>query len=82
MPVPGPTRMQGKLGSGGSRKEGALARETLLGPLSDPVPPILTDVGCAVQTKCFFLKKQQKYRERGTDSQFIRGLLCLFYFLV
>lgn len=24
MPVPGPTRMQGKLGSGGSRKEGAL----------------------------------------------------------
>lgn len=25
MPVPGPTKMQGKLGSGGSRKEGALA---------------------------------------------------------
>lgn len=25
MPVPGPTKMHGKLGSGGSRKEGALA---------------------------------------------------------
>lgn len=39
--MPGPTRMQGKLGSGGSRKEGALA-EKHCRPFCLPSPPTLT----------------------------------------
>lgn len=39
MPVPGPTRMQGKLGSGGSRKEGALAMtQPVRPPFAAPAP--------------------------------------------
>lgn len=43
MPVPGPTRMQGKLGSGGSRKEGALVKEHAVRPLCFPSSHILTN---------------------------------------
>lgn len=39
MPVPGPTRMQGKLGSGGSRKEGALAKRPSVRPTLFPHIP-------------------------------------------
>lgn len=45
MPVPGPTRMQGKLGSGGSRKEGALAERHFVRPLASPLPILTTCAG-------------------------------------
>lgn len=41
MPVPGPTKMQGKLGSGGSRKEGALAERHSVRLPSLPSSPFL-----------------------------------------
>lgn len=43
MPVPGPTKMQGKLGSGGSRKEGALAeRHSVRLPLLPSSPFLMS----------------------------------------
>lgn len=44
--MPGPTRMQGKVGSGGSRKEGALVEGHCVRPLCFPTSHILTNVVC------------------------------------